>query len=156
MLYLNMFNKYRSALKAMDLADPVRRVFVGLLALGLVVALVWLLMRTGAYGLMLFTVVPVALGALAAWCIRPQTLAEATQAGLVRQPARIGGTACLRAGGNHLPPDGIASDAAARRIGRRPGLPSERKPSEGCWRGNAGAASDRRNWLGFNGATASI
>jgi Polyketide cyclase / dehydrase and lipid transport len=78
----------------MGLANPVRRVLVGLLTLGLVVGTVWLLIRSGAYGLMLFTVVPVALGALAAWCIRPRTLAEATQAGLF---ANLLGSAALLA-----------------------------------------------------------
>jgi len=76
----------------MDLANPVWRVLVGLLGLGVVVGTVWLLMRTGAYGLMLFTVVPVALGALAAWCIRPRTLADAVWAGLF---ANVLGSASL-------------------------------------------------------------
>lgn len=58
------------------------RVLVGLLAFGLVAGVAWLLTMTGLYGWMLFAVIPVILGAIAAWCIGAQTPGVAALAGM--------------------------------------------------------------------------
>ncbi|HEY6467435.1 MAG TPA: SRPBCC family protein [Candidatus Acidoferrales bacterium] len=60
-----------------------RRLIAASLAGFLLIALSILLVRTGTYGLTLFVVLPIALGALAAWVTKAQTASKAASVGMV-------------------------------------------------------------------------
>ncbi|HMD48856.1 MAG TPA: SRPBCC family protein [Bryobacteraceae bacterium] len=83
-------------MKTADLGNPGKRILNGLLGVALVFGMVWLLIRTGYYGLMLFTVVPLGLGALTAHLIHATTLRQAAWAGAI---ANLVGSAALLAFG---------------------------------------------------------
>ena len=113
-------------------------------------------MRTGVYGFAVFLFLPVMLGGVVSWVVRPADRPAGAVGRYVAGSVALSGAAVFRTGRAGLPGDGSAAGPAAGGIRELAGLSRRRVADRSSRGGDDAAAHARRADVGPDGAPAGI